>query len=170
MKNTMIAVVLVGLSPSVFAQAPQKTVSATPNLSALFAKTGLKALQAIGDFKGTGSLSGPAKDALEAARVEARSTSTPETLMFANLLNFAIMRSADNVARENVVAKTTAKLEHDGVRPSASVVLGEVKRDRESSAALDSINKRESECSAVLEKAFRGRIAIPLPGACSSSK
>ena len=171
MKNTMIvSIVPVGLGTSVVAQAPQQTVPATPNLSDLFAKTGLKALQAMGDFKGTGSLSGPAKDALEAARVEASSTSTPETLMFANLLNFAIMRSADNVARENVVAKATAKLEHDGVRPNASVVLGEVKKDRELSAELDSINKRESECSAVLEKAFRGRIAIPLPGVCSSSK
>jgi hypothetical protein len=90
--------------------------------------------------------------------------------MFANLLNFAIMRSADNVARENVVAKATAKLEHDGVRPNVSAVLVEVKKDRELSAALDSINKRESECSAVLEKAFRGRIAIPQPGACSNSK
>ena len=170
MRNTMIAIVLVGLGASVVAHAPQKTVPATFNLSDLFAKTGLKALQAIGDFKGTGSLSGPAKDALEAARVEASSTSNPETLMFANLLNFAIMRSADNLSRENVLAKVTAKLEHDGVRPNASVVLREVKKDRELSAALDSINKRESECSVVLEKAFRDRIAIPLPGACSSSK
>jgi len=170
MKNTMIAVVLVGLGASVVAQTPQTTVPATPNLSDLFAKTGLKALRAIGDFKGTGSLSGPAKDALESARVEASSTSTPETLMFGNLLNFAIMRSADNLSRENVLAKATAKLEHYGVRPNASVVLREVKRDQELSAALDSVNKRESECSAVLEKAFRGRIAIPLPGACSSSK
>ena len=170
MTNTMIAIVLVGLGTSVAAQAPQKTVLATPNLSNPFAKSGLKALQAIGDFKGAGSLSGAAKDALEAARVEASSASTPETLMFANLLDLAIMRSADNLARENVAAKATAKLEHDGVRPNASAVLGELKKDRELSAALDSINKRESECSAVLEKAFRRRIAIPLPGACSSSK
>ena len=75
MKNTMIAIVLVGLGAPVGAQAPQKPVPATP-ISDLFAKTGLKALQAIDDFKGTGSLSGTAKDALEAARVEATSTST----------------------------------------------------------------------------------------------
>jgi hypothetical protein len=105
----MIAIVLVGLGASVVAQAPQTTVPATPNLNDLFAKTGVKALQAIGDFKGTGSLSGPAKDALEAARVEASSTSTPETLMFANLLNFAIMRSADNLSREKVLAKANGK-------------------------------------------------------------
>ena len=34
-------------------------------------------------------------------------------------------------------------------------------------AALDSINERESGCSAALEKAFRHRIGVPLPGTCS---
>jgi hypothetical protein len=71
--------------------------------------------------------------------------------MFANLTNFAIMRSADNLARENIVQKAKAKID----------------RDPELSAALDSINEREAECSAALEKAFRNRIAIPLPGTCS---
>ena len=36
-----------------------------------------------------------------------------------------------------------------------------------SSVALNSINKRESECLTALDKAFRNRIAIPLPGMCS---
>ncbi len=106
---------------------------------------------AIENFTGTGSLTGPAKDAHEAARIKANSASAPETSMFANLTNFAIMRSADNLARENIVQKAKAKID----------------RDPELSAALDSINEREAECSAALEKAFRNRIAIPLPGTCS---
>jgi len=52
---------------------------------------------------------------------------------------------------ENIVQKAKAKID----------------RDPELSAALDSINEREAECSAALEKAFRNRIAIPLPGTCS---
>jgi hypothetical protein len=47
-------------------------------------------------------------------------------------------------------------------------VLEQVQKDPELSAALDAINKRESECSKALEKAFREGIAIPLPGACPS--
>jgi hypothetical protein len=71
--------------------------------------------------------------------------------MVANLTNFAIMRSADNLVRENIVQKARAKID----------------RDPDLSAALDSINEREAECSAALEKAFRNRIAISLPGTCS---
>src|ERR1700737_1099254 len=80
------------------------------------------------------------------------------------------MRSTDNFARENVIVKATAKLEHQGVQPNRQAVLEEVQKDPELSAALEAINKRESECSTSLEKAFRDRIAIPLPGACASSK
>jgi hypothetical protein len=152
-----LLVVLVGLAASAMTQAPKKT---NPELSDSFAKTGLKALQAIGEFKGMGSLTGPAKAAFEAMHTEARSTSSGETLMVANLLDFAIMRSTDNLARENIIVKATAKLDRDGTRSPNS----------ELSAALEAINKRESECSTSLEKAFRDRIAIPLPGACASSK
>jgi hypothetical protein len=60
------------------------------------------------------------------------------------------MRSTDNFARENI-----------GLR------LEKAQKDPELSAALNSINKRESECLTTLEKAFRNRIAIPLPGMCS---
>jgi hypothetical protein len=77
------------------------------------------------------------------------------------------MRSTDNFARENVIVKATAKLEHQGVQPNRQAVLEEVQKDPELSAALDAINKRESECSTTLEKAFRDRIAIPLPGTCA---
>ena len=168
MKNLRIIVVLVGLGASAVAQGPKKSDPAKPNLSDSFAKTGLKALQAIGDFQGTGSLTGPAKDALEAARVEARSTNAPESLMAAHLLDLAIMRSTDNFARENVIVKATAILEHRGVQPNRQAVLEQVQKDPELSAALDAINKREAECSTALEKAFRDRIAIPLPGACAS--
>jgi hypothetical protein len=168
MKNLRTTVMLVGLGASAVGQGSKKTDAAKPNLSASFAETGLKALQAIGDFKGTGSLTGPAKDALEDTRVEARSTSAPETLMVAHLLDLAIMRSTDNFARQNVLVKATAKLEHQGVQPTRQAVLEKVQKDPELSAALDAINKRESECSAALEKAFRDRIAITLPGACAS--
>ncbi len=142
----------------------------------------------------------------ENARVKASSSSVPETLMIANLTNFAIMRSADNLARENIMQKATVKVEHDGSRPNAYLALEKVRQDPELLAALarflinlqgyvnqgledtqlgltlslrlcnksqarrlpsDSINERESGCSAALEKAFRDRIAIPLPGTCS---
>ncbi len=147
-KMTIVLIAIVGLS---VAQAPKKISPEKPNLSESFTKTCLKALLAIENFTGTGSLTGPAKDAHEAARIKANSASAPETSMFANLTNFAIMRSADNLARENIVQKAKAKID----------------RDPELSAALDSINEREAECSAALEKAFRNRIAIPLPGTCS---
>ena len=147
-KMTIVLIAIVGLS---VAQAPKKINPEKPNLSESFTKTCLKALWAIENFTGTGSLTGPAKDAHEAARIKANSASAPETSMFANLTNFAIMRSADNLARENIVQKAKAKID----------------RDPELSAALDSINEREAECSAALEKAFRNRIAIPLPGTCS---
>ena len=75
------------------------------------------------------------------------------------------MRSEDNQARENIMQKATAKV--DGVRPNAYLTLEKVRQDPELSAALDSINERESGCLAALEKAFRHRIAIPLPGMCS---
>jgi hypothetical protein len=45
--------------------------------------------------------------------------------------------------------------------------LEQVQKDPELSAALSSIDTRESECLTTLEKAFRNRIAIPLPGMCS---
>ena len=149
MKYIKITIVLVGLVSSAVAQASKKTSSEKPDLRESFAKTGLKALLAIGDFKGTGSLTGPAKTALEDARVMANSTSAPETLMIANLLDFAIMRSTDNLARENIILR-----------------LEKAQKDPELSVALKSIDKRESECLTKLEKAFRNRIAIPLPGAC----
>jgi hypothetical protein len=150
MKHVKITIVLVALVASAFAQAPNKTNPEKPDLSKSFAKTGLKALLAIGDFKGTGSLTGPAKNALEDARGMANSASGPETLMIGNLLDFAIMRSADNLTRENI-----------GLR------LEKAQNDPELPATLNSINKRESECLATLEKAFRNRNAIPLPGMCS---
>jgi hypothetical protein len=149
MKYIKTAIALIAIVVSAVAQAPKKMSPEKPSLSESFTKTCLKALFAIGDFTGTGSLTGPAKDAYEAARVKANSASAPETLMISNLTNFAIMRSADNLARENIVQKA------------------KVDRDSELSVALDSINEREAECSAALEKAFRNRIAIPLPGTCS---
>jgi hypothetical protein len=87
--------------------------------------------------------------------------------MIANLTNFAIMRSEDNQARENIMQKATAKVDHDGVRPNAYLTLEKVRQDPELSAALGSVNERESGCLAALENAFRHRIAIPLPGMCS---
>ncbi len=150
MKYIKLTIVLVALVASAVAQAPNKTNPEKPNLRESFAKAGLRALLAIGDFKGTGSLTGPAKNALEDARGMANSASAPETLMIGNLLDFAIMRSTDNLARENI-----------------SLRLEKAQNDPELAATLNAINKRESECLATLEKAFRNRIAIPLPGMCS---
>jgi hypothetical protein len=150
MKFIKITIIVVGLVAWGVAQAPEKTSPEKPNLRESFAKTGLKALLAIGDFKGTASLTGPAQNAYEDARVMANSTSAPETLMIANLRDFAIMRSTDNLARENII-----------------VQLEKAPKDPELSRALTSIDKRESECLTTLEKAFRNRIAIPLPGMCS---
>jgi hypothetical protein len=166
MKQIMITMILVGLVGTAVAQV-QKETPEKPNLGATFARTALKALLAIGDFKGTGSLTGPAKNAYENARVKANSTSAPETLMIANLLDFAIMRTTDNQTRDNIMQKATMKLDHDRAQPNASLLLGKAQKDPELSAALNSIDKRESECLATLEKAFRNRIAIPLPGMCS---
>jgi hypothetical protein len=149
MKYIKITIVLVGLVSSAVAQA-KKASPEKPDLRESFSKTGLKALLAIGHFKGTGSLTGPAKSALEDARVMANSTSAPGTLMIANLLDFAIMRSTDNLARENIILRRE-----------------KAQKDPELSAALNSIDKRESECLTKLEKAFRNRIVIPLPGACT---
>ena len=165
MKYIKMAIALIALVASSVAQAPNKTSPEKPNLGDSFSKTCLKALLAIRDFKGIGSLTGRAKDAYEDARVRSNSASAPETLMIANLTNFAIMRSEDNQARENIMQKATAKV--DGVRPNAYLTLEKVRQDPELSAALDSINERESGCLAALEKAFRHRIAIPLPGMCS---
>ncbi len=168
MKYSQTTIVLSALVALAVAQAPKKTSSPDkPNLGDSFAKMGLKALLAIGDFTGTESLTGSAKDAFEDARAKANSASAPETLMLANLTNFAIMRSADNLAREKIMQKATAKLDHDGVQPNADLALEKVRQDPELSAALDAINERESKCSTALEKAFRNRIAIPLPGTCS---
>lgn len=166
MNYVKTAITIVVLVASSVAQTLQETAE-KPNLSASFAQAALKALQVIGGFKGTGSLTGPAKNAYEDARVKANSNSAPETLMITSLLDFAIMRSADNLARENIMLKATAKLEHDSVQPNASLRLEEALKDPELSAALSSINKRESECLTTLERAFRKRIAIPLPGMCS---
>jgi hypothetical protein len=58
------------------------------------------------------------------------------------------MRSTDNLARENIILRRE-----------------KAQKDPELSAALNSIDKRESECLTKLEKAFRNRIVIPLPGA-----
>ena len=162
-----IVIGLIALVVSAIAQAPSKTSTEKPSLRDSFTKTCLKALLAMQDFKGTGSLTGPAKDAYENARVKASSSSAPETLMIANLTTFAIMRSADNLARENIMQKAAVKVEHDGAHPNDYLALEKVRQDPELSAALDSINERESGCSAALEKAFRDRIAIPLPGMCS---
>jgi hypothetical protein len=167
MKCIKMAIALIALTASAVAQVPKKMSPEKPNLSDSFAKMCLKALLAIEEFKGTGSLTGPAKDAYEDARAKANSASAPETVMVANLTNFAIMRSADNLARENIMQKATAKVDHDGVRPNAYLTLEKVRQDPELSAALESINERESKCSAALEKAFRHRIAVPLPGTCS---
>ena len=158
---------MMALVASAVAQAPNKTSPDKPNLREPFTKACLKALLAIGDFKGTASLTGPAKNAYEDARAMATSANAPETLMLANLTNFAIMRSADNQARENIMQKATSTLDHDGVQPNATLLLEKVQKDPELSAALNSINKRESECLTTLDKAFRNRIAIPLPGMCS---
>ena len=166
MNYIKMAIAIVALVASAIAQAPKETPE-KPNLSISFAKSGLKALLAIGNFKGTGSLTEPARNAYNDARVKTNSTSAPETLMIANLLDFAIMRSADNLARENIMLKATEKLDHDGVQPNASLLLEKAQKDPELSAALSSIDKRESECLTTLEKAFRNRIAIPLPGMCS---
>jgi len=165
MKYIKMAIALIALVASSVAQAPNKMSPEKPNLGDSFSKTCLKALLAIRDFKGIGSLTGRAKDAYEDARIRSNSASAPETLMIANLTNFAIMRSEDNQARENIMQKATAKV--DGVRPNAYLTLEKVRQDPELSAALDSINERESGCLAALEKAFRHRIAIPLPGMCS---
>ena len=161
------AIAMMALVASAVAQAPDKTSPDKPNLREPFTKACLKALLAIGDFKGTASLTGPAKNAYEDARAMATSANAPETLMLANLTNFAIMRSTDNLARENIMQKATSTLEHDGVQPNATLLLEKVQKDPELSAALNSINKRESECLTALDKAFRNRIAIPLPGMCS---
>jgi len=166
MNYIKMAIALIAIVASAVAQTPKESPE-KPNLSVSFAKTALKALLAIGDFKGTGSLTGPAKNAYEDARVKANSTSAPETLMLANLTDFAIMRSADNLARENIVQKATAKLDPDRVQPNASLLLENLQKDPELSAALNSINKRELECLTTIEKAFRNRTAIPLPGMCS---
>src|SRR5882724_11464924 len=167
MKHTKLAVATIALVASAVAQAPNKINPDKPNLREPFTKACLKAMLAIGDFKGTASLTGPAKDAFENARAKANSANAPETLMIANLTNFAIMRSADNQARENIMQKATEKARHDGERPNANRMLQNVRQDPELSAALDSMNERESGCSVALEKAFRHRIAIPLPGTCS---
>ena len=166
MNYIKMAIAIIAIVASATAQAPKETPE-KPNLSVSFAKSGLKALLAIGNFKGTGSLTGPARNACDDARIKTNSTSAPETLMIANLLDFAIMRSADNLARENIMLKATAKLGDDGEQPNASLLLKKAQKERELSAALSSIDKRESECLKTLEKAFRNRIAIPLPGMCS---
>ncbi len=168
MKYTKLAIAMIALAASTAAQAPNEISPDKPNLREPFTKACLKALFAIGDFKGTASLTGSARDAYEDARAKANSANAPETLMIANLTNFAIMRSADNLARENIMQKATEKTHHGGPPPNASLMLERVRQDPELSAALDSINERESECSAELEKAFRHRIAIPLPGTCSA--
>jgi len=165
MKYIKMSIALIVLVDTSIAQELNKTSQEKPNLGDSFSKTCLKALLAIRDFKGIGSLTGRAKDAYEDARIRSNSASAPETLMIANLTNFAIMRSEDNQARENIMQKATAKV--DGVRPNAYLTLEKVRQDPELSAALDSINERESGCLAALEKAFRHRIAIPLPGMCS---
>ena len=161
------AIAMMALVASAVAQAPNKTSPDKPNLREPFTKACLKALLAIGDFKGTASLTGPAKNAYEDARAMATSANAPETLMLANLTNFAIVRSADNLARETIMQKATSTLDHDGVQPNATLLLEKVQKDPELSAALNSINKRESECLTALDKAFRNRVAIPLPGMCS---
>ena len=132
MNYIKIAIALIALIAPAIAQAPKKTSPEKPNLSDSFSKTCLRAISAITDFKGTGSLAGPAKDALEDARAKANSASAPETLMIANLINFAIMRSADNLARENIMQKATAKVEHDGVRSNAYLTLEKVRQNPES--------------------------------------
>jgi hypothetical protein len=147
MKYIKLTIVLVALVAAAVAQAPNKTNPERPNLSESFAKTGLRALLAIGDSKGTGSLTGPAKNALEDARGMANSASAPETLMIGNLLDFAIMRSTDNLARENI-----------GLR------LEKAQKDPELQATLNAINKRESECLATLEKAFSQSECDPVAG------
>jgi hypothetical protein len=43
--------------------------------------------------------------------------------MITNLLDFAIMRSMDNLAREDIILEAQAKVGHDGVQPNANLVL-----------------------------------------------
>jgi hypothetical protein len=166
MKYTKIAIAMIAFLASAVAQAPNKISPDQPNLREPFTKACLKTLMAIGDFKGTAGLTGPAKDAYENARAKANLASAPETLMIANLTSFAIMRSADNQARENIMQKVTEKARRDGERPNVNPMRQNVRQYPELSVALDSINERESGCSAELEKAFRRRIAIPLPRTC----
>lgn len=168
MTYVKIAIATIALVASTLAQAPNKISPEKPNLREPFTRACLKALLAIRDFKGTTSLTGSARDAYEDARAKADSANAPESLMMANLTNFAIMRSADNLARENIMQKVTEKAHHSGPPPNAKLALEGVRQDPELSSALNSINERESGCSAELEKAFRHRIAIPLPGTCSA--
>ena len=53
------------------------------------------------------------------------------------------------------------------VAPNHQFVASDVIDHDGLSAALSSINKRESECLTTLERAFRNRMAIALPGMCS---
>jgi hypothetical protein len=50
--------------------------------------------------------------------------------MIANLLDFAIMRSTDNLARENIIHRATAKLDHDRVQPNATLLLEKAQKIR----------------------------------------
>ena len=68
MKYTILAIATIALVASAVAQAPNKISPDKPNLREPFTKACLKALLAIGDFKGTASLTGPAKNAYEDAR------------------------------------------------------------------------------------------------------
>lgn len=149
MKCIKITIVVLALIVSAIAQAPKDSL-VKPNLPQAFANTGVNALVAIGDFKGTGSLTGLAKNAYESASSMASPSSEPERLMVANLRDFAIMRSTDNLAREKIVLQ-----------------LKKAPKDPELSLEFDSMNKRESECLTALKEAFRSRIAIPLPGMCT---
>jgi hypothetical protein len=75
MKHTKMAIALIAIIASAVTQAPRNMSPEKSSLSESFTKTCLKALLAIGDFTGTGSLTGPAMDAYEAARVKANSAS-----------------------------------------------------------------------------------------------
>src|SRR3984893_5649018 len=110
MKHTNMAIAMIALVASAVGQASNKISPDKPNLREPFTKACLKALNAIRDFKGTASLTGPAKDAYEDAGTQANSANPPETLMIANLTDFAIMRSADNLAREAIMQKAMAKV------------------------------------------------------------
>ena len=84
--------------------------------------------------------------------------------MITNLTSFAIMRSADNQARENIMQKVAEKARHDGERPNANPMRQNVRLYPELSAALDSINERELRMLGGTRKGFSPSDSDPTTG------